>query len=460
MTEVTKMIWTAALWVSLQLSSPLLHTDGTQFKDAQGRVIVLRGINVSGDAKLPPFMPIQSAKTLDPLRTWGFNMMRLLFIWEAFEPTRGNYNMAYLDYIARVARWGEARGIMTVVDFHQDALSRFVARGCGEGFPEWVLPADIPRQLPDNGPNCANWFAIQWLDSDVRKTWQAFYRDEQGIREAYMAMAQRAAEHLSKVVGVVGYDLLNEPAGDETTELSPLYEEMAVRLSKAHPGALLLIEPDAKAVIGLQSGLPAPGFANAVYAPHFYDGFTRLVGTYLGYPMTYAFGNMRAKSEALHLPLVLGEFGIPPTLGGANGYMRATYDRLDEAFASSAQWGFSPGWNAQDKDGWNVEDFSITDPHGNLRDNFRPRPYAQAIAGAPVQLRVNEADRPQERSAELVWQHNPAAGATEMYVPEHEFFASPPQVHTEGSDVQCSLQGTKLTCTAATPGLKRVRLAL
>src|SRR4051795_5400850 len=98
-----------------------LHADGGFFRDATGGAVILRGVNVAGNAKVPPFRGITDEAQLDPLPGWGVNVLRLLFIWEAYEPSSGTYDEAYLADYLRVVRAAGARGLYVIVDFHQDA---------------------------------------------------------------------------------------------------------------------------------------------------------------------------------------------------------------------------------------------------------------------------------------------------------------------------------------------------
>ncbi|RYF09411.1 MAG: hypothetical protein EOO77_23885, partial [Oxalobacteraceae bacterium] len=136
---------------------------GTTFRDTNQRHVILRGVNLGGDTKVP-FAP--DGRTHNPtdfadhrtvsfvgrpaplneiddhlarLKHWGFNCLRLLTTWEAVEHAGpGKYDEAYLDYFTEVCRRAGQHGLHAFVDFHQDAWSRMSG---GDGAPGWTFEA-------------------------------------------------------------------------------------------------------------------------------------------------------------------------------------------------------------------------------------------------------------------------------------------------------------------------------
>jgi MYXO-CTERM domain-containing protein len=259
------------------------------------------------------------------------------------------------------------------------------------------------------------------------------------------------------VPGVIGYDIMNEPWGDEATELAALHRDAGQAIRSADPSAILFLSPHAIISAGFSATqLPAPTFANAAYSPHFYDGSV-LFGGWGGTPPDDPFRYMRGTADAWGVPLLVGEIGGPATADNVGGYMDAIYERLDETFASATQWVYTPAWTADAKDGWNAEDLSIVDDTGALRANFRVRPYAQRISGTPVSARATHEAVLSDNVFELAWDHVPSGGTTDVFLPREVFFGTPNViVVTEGDAVDCAFQGTRLSCSSAVAGAKKV----
>lgn len=440
--------------------------DGRYFRDAAGRAVILRGVNLAGNSKVPPFVPLTDldrAERLDQLAEWGVSVLRLVVSWEAYEPALGAYDDAYLAAMVKIAEAAWERGIYTIVDIHQDGYSRYQLSGCGDGFPEWSIAPGIPRRTPDNSARtCANWGAKLLLDSDMKASFAAFFADRHGARQRYLLMLGRVAAAFSAVPGVIGYDPLNEPWADEVSELAPLYEDAAAAIRTVAPAAILFIEGQVLCSGGTQSQLPRPGFSNFAYAPHYYDPLAIALGAWSGLTTLtdLAFATMNAKAAGWNVPLLLGEFGIVAGAPGGLPYADLMYERLDDYKASGTYWNYTPGWTAAAKDGWNGEDFSLIGSGAAPRPTFRFRPYARRIPGTPTALTVTHAGALTSGSIEVKWTHEPARGQLEVYLPRRELWGSAPlKIETGGSGTGCWFSDDRtLLCQSPSTGPKRVKV--
>lgn len=111
--------------------------------------MLFHGVNVI--YKVAPYIPLFGPSDeftpqeslvpfdMDNLIKWGMNHVRLGVMWEAVETAPGVYNYTYLDEVENLINAMGEKGIMTMIDMHQDVLTRM---NCGEGMPafyaEWV----------------------------------------------------------------------------------------------------------------------------------------------------------------------------------------------------------------------------------------------------------------------------------------------------------------------------------
>jgi endoglycosylceramidase len=442
--------------------SAVLRVAGRRFVSPDGRVVLLRGVNLGGDGKLPPFIPLADLALLDRLAELGFNALRLPFIWEAYEPEPVRYDEAYLTRMVDVAAAAWARGLYVIVDIHQDGFARTLTRGCGAGFPLWAVSPRVTPHPPDNGCGCKGWAILELTDPGVHRSFADFYADVHGVRTRYLAMLDRVAEAFAAVPGVVGYDPINEPWGDERREIAPLYRDAAAALRARHPTAILFLEGRGPTAAGFRTRLPRPGLDNIAYAPHYYrplammreDGGGRTAA------INRSFSRMEAKAAEWGVPLLLGELGIPGGARRAGDYIDHLYDQLDAVLASAMQWNVSPRWTPQAGDGWNGEDFSLLDGAGRPRPSYRPRPYPRLVAGLPLCLQFASKAPPRGGPRlEFAWSHQPGLGPTEIIVPPGLF---PPGSRTivEPDDARCHWDESRrlLTCDASRPVTIRVVL--
>ncbi len=437
-----------------------VHAAGTHFRADDGRYVLLRGINATGNAKLPPFKTLTSPALLDPLASWGINTIRFLFTWEAFEPTPCDFSEDYLAYYEQAVKWAAERGIYVIADFHQDAFSRYALNGCGEGAPEWALTGMVTPAVPNNGlVACADWGSKAAFTPQNYLVFDRFFKDDKQALSHYLEMVSRVASRLSKYPNVIGYDMLNEPWSNATS-LNPFYAMVGATIRKKHPSAMLFFEPELP-VVGIMfpvslSAVIKPPFSNIVLAPHFYSIELFTFKAWFGESPGLVLSQWKSRTGAWNIPLLLGEFGVSPLFANASGYMDAQYQWLDQNFVSGTQWSYNPGWTPQGRDGWNDEDMSINDDKLQLRSSvFKPRPYPQKTAGLPHRF------EPLPSGFVYEWKNDPSLGngKTEFYIPEGYAIGKTWKTLPESAHVTCSLISIhQAVCESNYRGLVRVTL--
>jgi len=129
--------------------------------DEDSRVLILRGVNLSGDSKIPfckpgdeilpdfldkkndvsfigrPFPEEEAKSHFKRLKKAGMTFLRFIITWEAVEHEGpGIYDEAYLAYLRKILLAAGKEGISVFIDPHQDVWSRWTG---GDGAPAWTM---------------------------------------------------------------------------------------------------------------------------------------------------------------------------------------------------------------------------------------------------------------------------------------------------------------------------------
>jgi hypothetical protein len=228
------------------------------FRDAEGRALLLRGINLAGSSKVParprtatarqfasdhrqvsfvgrPLPLDEAADHFARIRAWGFTLLRLLVPWEAVEHAGpGQYDQDYLAYLDALVGLAGDYDLQVLIDPHQDTWSRLCG---GSGAPGWTLEAVgfVLAQLPSSGAAVIHPLG----DSPAFKRWPTNYTrlasatmfslffggddfaprthiggelPQQLLQGSYIAAFTEVARCLRAHRNLLGFDTLNEPS--------------------------------------------------------------------------------------------------------------------------------------------------------------------------------------------------------------------------------------------------------
>ncbi|GIF00753.1 cellulase family glycosylhydrolase [Paractinoplanes rishiriensis] len=416
------------------------------FLDQHGREVTLRGFNVSGSAKLREtgFLPFKStadaATSAAAMRELtGANAIRFTIAWEGVQPARDRIDTAYLDRAAAQIQQFTSRGIRVLLDWHQDLYSAHLFHAdswyTGDGAPKWVI--DLVDYPTESCGICLLWGQNMLNNNAVRAAMYDFWRNRNGVQDAYLAQARSALSYLagrlpaSSFAMMLGVDPFNEPFDGgldgasgttwEATWLLPFYQ----RFRQVMDGAgwadrPLYAEPLVfwNTTFGEAGGLStiAPLGSRYVFNSHYYDGARMTLDPSAARDGTYvsAMNRIRDRAAALNTPAFVSEFGNALTGTGSSSrtpwMVRAMYQGLDSRLSGASFWNGAAGagtvlsstqwhWDIYsgrhaelmngnpDKvqtegDGWNEEDHSVI-ANGALRLDRRvlDRLYPAAVAG-------------------------------------------------------------------------------
>lgn len=294
--------------LSQAASLPALHAErGVRagIYDAQGRQVLLRGVNVNalgdyyqGNPNYPQVLPVDDSDFAEMAR-YGLNVVRLILSWSALEPERDRIDRAYLARIRSVVELARRHEVYVVLDMHQDAWGKYIATPPGvscpggreaaigwDGAPEWAT-------LTDGASTCRAPGSRE-LAPAVRNAFSSFYANRDGIQEQFAKAWAALAAEFARDTTVAGYDLLNEPhfgasALGSGTQLGPLYHRVITAIRAAEHAAggfghVIFFEPG---ILFPSTDAPPPVDSitddNVVFAPHNYAESINEVSTIEGW---------------------------------------------------------------------------------------------------------------------------------------------------------------------------------
>lgn len=361
--------------------APRYAVAGLWIVDRQHRRLVLRGVDVSGAEFTPTDQPLPySATDLATIRATGATVVRVPVAWAQIEPAEGHYDPAALARVDQIVEWAGNAGLRVILDMHQWHWSPCFG---GNGMPAWATdPCPHDSSASDvNTPQEAAAETGFWTSAELQRR----------FADAWAAVvgSLRAIGHGSVPSYVLGYDLLNEPAGGylppgvfDNVTLPAFYRTVTAAVRAVDPGALVFVEPPLLADPA-RTTMSVLGISRAVYSPHLYgDSFNDAAGDagdILG-PSQFLPDLTLGEGDAqrLHAAFWPGEWGdLNPSATVSYRETQYAADMLsaqDQLMVGSAYWAYwAPG-------GWPW----TPDVQAVLT---RPSPFA--IAGRPIAFQTS-----------------------------------------------------------------------
>ena len=376
---------------------PIGHA-GTWVTDADGRVVVLHGLNQV--YKVPPYEPSADGFGDDDaafLATNGFNAMRVGVIWAAVEPQPGSYDDTYLASIAQTVQTLAAHGVLSLLDFHQDLFNEVFQ---GEGAPAWaVQTGGLPN--PQLGFP-ANYFANPAEDY----AWNALWRnapapDGIGLQDHYAHTWAHVAAYFRGNPGVFGYEILNEPWPGllwepcanpvvgcivNDAKLRGLYNRVVPAIRAADPTTLVFFEPNVLFSEVIHTDVGTVADRNTGFSFHDYCALETVLHKDISCSQQdwAVFNNARHYTAVHQIPALLTEFGATDDLANLAGVLR----RADDDRIGWLEWAYT----GNDKTSSSPTDQALVfdpsqPPTGSNVNTAKlavlAAPYPQLVAGTP-----------------------------------------------------------------------------
>lgn len=412
-----------------------IHTSATSrhFYDEYGRVRIFHGCN--GVHKGAPWYPqwLLNESLVADIASWGFNSIRVGWMFTGFEPTQGEFSDEYFNKSKEVTQLLAKYGIHSLLDTHQDCMS---SNFClYDGLPQWLVNRShslfsYPWPLAGHGlENCSTrGWETNCLTEAADRAYQDLYDNKHGMRDDFAAFWGESAKRWAGDKNILGFELINEPfAGDVYADptlflpgvagkknLAPFYEAVQEKIREHDDEHVIFYEPVTWGMIfdGKVFGDAGSGF-HQVPGGEAYKN--RSAFSYHYYCNT--FGGNRVLCDNIVGPQVvhavheevktLGGGSMLTEWGGCND------DNLDECTSVA------------DIADANLESWTEYDAFGQTGNHLQDatldrltRTYAQAIAGEPSKMFYDNSTK----RFELCWDLDASIQApTEVFVPARHY---------------------------------------
>lgn len=315
-----------------------------------------------------------------------------------------------------------ARGILVLLDFHQDAFSKEIGQ---DGAPLWVLDRLLgPGNYPYLGGPLEDLTARRFAPATL-EAFRRFFANTAGAEDDLAAAARVLAARFARDAGVVGYEIMNEPlaagAADPQAALLDFHLRVTRAIRTVDRRHLVVFEPDTLRNVTNQSPLPGSPFpdSRAVYAPHIYTGvfdgtdFSTSDPGVLARVLAPSMEHAAAEAAAWGTPLLVGEYGIDPGHPRADDWITAQLDLQDRLRAHSTFW----LWEEISSGHWGLfEGESDQGAERVGRTTALARVYARAVPGRVLEHAFDAA-----RNTLVLRYAARGRGALELFVPARRY---------------------------------------
>jgi len=329
--------------------------------DAFGRDVQLRGVNLNSlgdyfeaDPRLPTVDPLVPA-VWERIAERGYNVVRLVTSWSAWEPERGRIDERYVERVHDAVEAARAAGLYVVIDMHQDAWSKTIYTPPGETCPAGTAPqigwdgAPEWATITHGASTCGQGGGVGGREKNpaVMSAWAAFYSNEAGIRDELAKLWGVIAERFAGDDTIAGYDLLNEPgySNDQNQTISGLVEFYRSALREIRAGEQHAGGPPRIAFFeGVLGTVPVLPFdfsddPDLAFAPH---NYAEAIGPSVPGLLELLSSVERLLGGLYRTPVWTGEYG---DFGGDTSAWFSRFGRSHDlvGFVGGAWWQWSSG---------------------------------------------------------------------------------------------------------------------